>query len=139
MNPFNTKGFDSLIAKGLQIDGKLVLAPASITQLDGIMKGDSISVDSLSDTGKVNKTTLVINGQVTTIRSIVVPNVTITGEVKCDSLEVVGVLAIKKGARIDCARIEYNTLIVETGAIINGHFEHITTRQAIAPIEPVKV
>jgi cytoskeletal protein CcmA (bactofilin family) len=142
MNPFKSKDFDSLIAKGLQIEGKLILAPASTTQIDGVMSGESITVDE-GPNGPHSRgsasTMLVINGEVVTIKSIVVPNVTITGKVKCDSLEVVGVLAIKKGAIVDCARIEYNTLIVETGAIINGHFEHITTRQAIAPIEPVKV
>ncbi len=138
-NPFNAAkgGFDSLIAKGLQIEGKLVLAPSSTTVLDGSMKGESVSVDVFvaGNVGKTDSTTFVINGQVVTIKSIVVPNVTITGEVKCDSLVVSGVLAIKKGARVDCARIEYNTLVVETGAIINGHFEHIASRQVAAPDE----
>ena len=130
MNPFKSQGFDSIISKGLQIEGKLVLAQSSTTQLDGVMRGDSISVDpTAADNGKVDSTLIVINGSAKTIRSIVVPNVTITGEVTCESLEVIGVLAIKKGAVINCKRIEYNTLIVETGAIINGHFEHIASRQ----------
>lgn len=128
MNPFKSKGFDSLIAKGLQIEGTLTLAPASVTQLDGIMRGDSIRVDSSANEGKVNSTTLVVNGVVIAIQSICVPNVTITGEVTCDLLVVSGILAIKKGARINCKHIEYNTLIVETGAIINGQFEHIISR-----------
>lgn len=126
MNPFKSRGFDSIIAKGLQIEGKMVLAQSSTTQLDGIMHGDSISVEPAVVGAENKSTTLVINGSATTIRSIAVPNVTITGEVTCDSLEVTGVLAIKKGARINCKRIEYNILIVETGAIINGHFEHIS-------------
>ena len=133
MNPFKSQGFDSIIAKGLSIEGKLVLAPSSTTQLDGTMSGDSISVDSADrNVGKTDTTTLVINGSATTIKSIVVPNVTVTGEVTCDSLVVSGILAIKKGARINCKRIEYNTLIVETGAIINGNFEHITSRASAA-------
>ncbi len=136
-NPFHTAqaGFDSLIAKGLQIEGKLVLAPSSTTVLDGVMRGESITVDNATD-GKANTTTLVINGEASTVKSIVVPNVTITGFVKCDALEVIGVLAIKKGARVDCARISYNTLVVETGAIIVGHFDHIESRTVNVVDEP---
>lgn len=135
MNPFKSQGFDSLIAKGLKIEGTLTLAPSSCTQLDGVMHGDSICVDVAANVGKTDSTILVVNGSATAIKSIVVPNVTITGEVTCDSLVVSGILAIKKGARINCKRIEYNTLIVETGAIINGHFEHITSRHVAAPAE----
>lgn len=135
MNPFKSQGFDSLIAKGLKIEGTLTLAPASCTQIDGVMHGDSICVETLANVGKINSTTLVVNGSATAIRSIVVPNVTITGEVTCDSLVVSGILAIKKGARINCKRIEYNILVVETGAIINGHFEHIASHQVTAPAQ----
>lgn len=125
-NPFKSAkgGFDSLIGKGIQIDGTLTLAPASTTQLDGIMKGDSIRVDSVTNEGKMSSTTLVINGEATTLKSIAVPNVTITGEVQCDVLIVSGVLAIKNGARVTAKVIRYNILVVETGAIISGQFEH---------------
>lgn len=131
MNPFKSKGFDSLIAKGLNIKGQMALAPGSTTQLDGTMSGESIAVeaDPTGKGNKVDKTTLVVNGLASTLKSIVVPNVTITGHVTCDVLEVVGILAIKKGAIVTATKILYATLIVETGAIINGHFEHISFSQ----------
>lgn len=137
MNPFKSQGFDSLIAKGLKIEGHMTLAPDTTTQIDGEMSGETISMTD-APAGKGTKTTLVVNGSVKTIQMIIVPNVTITGEVECSALEVVGVLAIKKGAKVKCNRIRYNTLIVETGAIIHGHFEHIQTAEIPTLIDVVK-
>lgn len=127
MNPFKSQGFDSLIAKGLVINGTMILARGSTTQIDGTMTGYSIEVENTSAIKGTDNTTLVINGAASTIDSIVVTNVTITGQVTCDVLDVSGILAIKKGARVDAKIIRYNTLVVETGAMVNGNFQHISS------------
>jgi len=125
-NPFKLarRGFDSLIAKGHTISGTLTLEAGSTTIIDGTITGDLIHVAAaLGAVTLEMNTTLVINGRVETTRAIVVPNVTVTGHVECDVLEVQGVLAIQKGARVVSKIIRYKTLIVDVGAVINGTLE----------------
>lgn len=127
-NPFKSahSGFDAVIAKGHKIQGSLVLERGSTTIFDGTMSGDAITVhpDVESKSQSSAKTTLVINGTVDALKAIEVPNVTITGNVRCEVLTSSGVLAIKKGAVLNATLIRYSTLVVETGAIIHGTFEY---------------
>lgn len=130
-NPFTAakNGFDSVVAKGHVITGSLELEPGSTTVFDGTMTGESIEVGISKDIKdeSPSKTTLVINGTVRALKRIEVPNVTITGEVRCDVLHVSGVLAIKRGAVVRVSTLRYETLVVETGAVISGSFEHISS------------
>jgi len=127
-NPFKPAGFDALIHSGHVIEGSLKLMKGTTTVLDGTMRGDCITVVTVNPTDKeTQQTTLVVNGVVDALKSVNVPNVTICGDLTCDELIVTGVLAIKKTARVKCGRIRYKTLVVETGARLNGPMEYIET------------
>ena len=117
-NPFKPAGFDSIISKGTLLSGILSLEANTTTVLDGKMSGDQINV---SGADPAPKTTLVIHGDASTLDSVQVPNVTITGTLTCKSLNVSGQLAIKNGAVVNAETIRYGSLIVEPKAQINGH------------------
>lgn len=132
MNPFKSKGFDSLIAPGQTILGDLILAKGSTSQIDGAVLGQSIKAETvrLDGTSKAvlktmskSPTTLVINGTVTT-DNVEVENVTISGVLYCKSLIVSGTLAIRKGAKVNADVICYQQMIIEPGAIINGNLKY---------------
>lgn len=125
-NPFKPTGFDALIHGGHVIEGSLKLSQGTTTIFDGTMRGDSITVQSIIPNDAANaSTTLVVNGVVDALKVVEVPNVTICGDLTCDELIVTGILAIKKSARVKCGRIRYKTLVVETGARLNGPMEYI--------------
>lgn len=125
LRPFKRDGFDTLIGAGLTINGGLTVAPNTCTVIDGAVDGPSISM-ALSETEKLApKTTLVVNGRAVTVKEIAVHNVTVTGEILCETLIVEGQLSIKAGSKITAREIKYRTLHIENGAVVLAHMTHL--------------
>jgi cytoskeletal protein CcmA (bactofilin family) len=127
-NPFKRTGFDTLISKGTVLEGMLFIEGTTI--IEGCVRGSTIQECLESK----DKSTLVVNGQANITEDICVPNVTITGLVRCKTLVVPGVLAVKDGASVFAEIIKYGSLVVEPKASLNGTMEHIgaTTEKADA-------
>lgn len=145
-----SSSFDTMIAKGLVLKAATMILPVgSKTVIDGTVDGPQVMVESDKVEGvkvlgvqvtkeKVDlETTLVVNGSLRTYNDIIVPNVMITGQVKCDKIVVEGTLAIKAGAKVDALEIRYRNLIIEDGAIVlakMSHLDHIAEgEQGIVP------
>lgn len=114
-NPFKRTGFDTLISKGTTIEGMLFIEGTTI--VEGIVRGQTIQESKGS--------TLVVNGEVNITEDIRVQNVTITGSLRCKTLVVDGVLAVKDGASVFAELIKYGSLVVEPKASLNGMMERI--------------
>jgi len=89
------------------------------TVIEGCVRGQTIQQGS-----DAKDTTLVVNGQVNIIEDIRVQNVTITGLLRCKTLVVDGVLAVKDGASVFAETIKYGSLVVEPKASLNGTMSH---------------
>lgn len=115
-NPFKTKGFDTIISKGMTVTGDLGLAKGTTTVVDGEICGGSISTQA----GIAQPTCLVVNGSASMKHNIEVHNVTVTGNLVCDTLIVSGILAVKNGASVRANTIKYGSLVVEPKAWLYG-------------------
>jgi cytoskeletal protein CcmA (bactofilin family) len=120
-NPFKRTGFDTLISKGTVLEGMLFIEGTAI--IEGVVRGQTIQE------GK-SPSTLVVNGEVNITEDIRVQNVTITGTLRCKTLVVNGVLAVKDGASVFAETIKYGSLVVEPKASLNGTMTHAN---AISP------
>jgi cytoskeletal protein CcmA (bactofilin family) len=122
-NPFATKGFDSIIGRGVRITGNLEVPIGHTMVLDGEFAGESIlgTVVSVKDI----RPTLVVGGVVNAKR-VTVDNVTVSGVVACDILRVDGCLRLEKGAQVNADVIEYFDLIIDPTAVIQGRMVKIT-------------
>lgn len=133
MNPFKRTGFDTLIAAGTKLNGSISLPANSVTVLDGEVDGPSIKM-ALTETEKVTKTTLIVNGKAGVVHDINVQNVTVTGEIICDLLTVEGTLAVKAGAKIKAREVRYRDIVIETGAVVlaqMNHLDHISAGEQV--------
>jgi cytoskeletal protein CcmA (bactofilin family) len=135
MSIFRTRGFDSIIGKGMEINGaNLALNPNSTLVVEGTVTLASIKVQNVAE-GKVDKkTTLRVSGHLTSEQAISIQNVIITGTVVCNEIRVEGTLAIKAGAALKAKKILYRELIVESGAIMHGemfHLDHVSEGESI--------
>ena len=122
-NPFKRAGFDTLISKGTVIEGMLFIEGTTI--VEGVVRGQTIQ--QVVDT---KGATLVVSGEVNIADDIRVQNVTITGTLRCKTLIVGGVLAVKDGASVFAEIIKYGSLVVEPKASLNGRMEHNGAEQA---------
>lgn len=132
MTIFKTRGFDSLIAKGLTVRGELLLEVNSTLIIEGAVFASAVRVAN-PESVKSNKTTLRVTGELgqmgDKLLDIEIQNVIITGKVECNELRVEGTLAVKSGASLVANKILYRELVVETGAIMNGamyHLDHVS-------------
>jgi cytoskeletal protein CcmA (bactofilin family) len=129
-NPFARAGFDSLIAEGTTISGNVFIKNGQTLIIDGKVTGMSLVP---IDTSVVDKTTVVINGEVI-MDTVGISNATITGSLTCKVLSVEGQLAIKAGASVKASEIRYRTLVIEPGAIVFGqmnHLDHISAGEQV--------
>lgn len=147
MNPFKRTGFDTLIGKEIVIQhAALLLAKNSCTIIDGNVFTTGIEIGGVPTDSPDLKTTLVVNGLVKRARksglnvdltdvNIIVPNVTVTGTLECDTLIVEGLLSVKSGGKIFANKILYRTLHVESDAILSGslaHLDHVSEGESYA-------
>ena len=131
MSIFRTRGFDSIIGKGMGINGELFMEPNTTLVIEG--KAACTKIEVTKKTDKLDKrTTLRVSGQLCPDQGgqglglvIDIHNVVITGTVVCTELRVGGTLAVKAGAMLKAEKIFYRELIVETGAIMLGEMIHL--------------
>jgi cytoskeletal protein CcmA (bactofilin family) len=113
-NPFKRTEFDSIIAKGTSVYGKILVGENQIVVVDGEVFGDIVAKSTGHD-----KSTLVVGGAVVN-DLVMVSNVTIIGSLKCTKLVVQGQLAIHNGAVVNADTVEYGTMIIEPSAKVTG-------------------
>jgi cytoskeletal protein CcmA (bactofilin family) len=116
-NPFKRTGFDTLISKGTTLEGMLFIE--GVTVIEGCVRGQTIQQGT-----DATSATLVVSGEVNIADDIRVQNVTITGTLRCRTLVVEGVLAVKDGASVFAETIKYGSLVVEPKASLNGTMSH---------------
>jgi cytoskeletal protein CcmA (bactofilin family) len=121
MSIFKTKGFDSIIGKGMVVSGDVVLN--GICVVDGHVSGNSIKTGQNSETKARN--VLIVNGTVSVKEVITADDLTITGVVIACTVRVEGTLAIKAGCILKASCIHYRTLVAEPGAVIFGEMRHL--------------
>lgn len=127
MSIFRTRGFDSIIGKGVTVHGSIEMEPNTTLVIEGMAFCSEIKV---RQTDKVDvKTTLRVVGELQKngmeAFNVNIHNVIVTGVLVCDELRVEGTLAIKTGAQLKARKILYRELIVETGALMQGEMRHL--------------
>ncbi len=130
MSIFKTKGFDSIIAKGVVVRGAMTLNGTCV--IDGTFAGDSIKSDQNAEVK--TKSVLIVNGGVNVDSVVISDDLTITGTVTAKEVRVEGTLAIKSGCKVQADRILYRTLVAEPGAIILGamaHLDHVSDGEQV--------
>lgn len=121
-NPFARAGFDTLIGTHCTMNnGQLIIGANDTFMLDGTFIGDDV-VKGGEDI--LDKTTLIVNGKMR-VKTIKMPNVTITGEVECDLLIVEGVLALKCGGSVTAKEVRYRSLVIENGSVVSAQMNHL--------------
>ena len=120
-NPFKNQGFDTIISKGITINGEMILNGTCV--VDGSFYGSSIKSDQNAD-GKV-KSVLVVNGDVDVKEVIISNDLTVAGMVTACTIRVEGTLAIKSGSILRANTIYYQNLVAEPGAVIIGEMRHL--------------
>lgn len=131
MTIFKTRGFDSIIGKGMSVFGEIILDRNSTLVIEGHAEVSRVSTAVNSNGNVDTKTTLRVSGELKGAANckIEVHNVIITGKVVCEEVRVEGTLAVKSGSTLIANKIFYRELIVETGAIMNGqmlHLDHVS-------------
>lgn len=126
---FRSRGFDSLIAKGLTVHGQIMMTADSTLEVEGNAYLDRVIGDTSGDK-LATKTTLRVSGILagpagSNELDIQVHNVVITGSVVCKTIRVEGTLAVKRGARLVADNIYYRNPIIEPGSIIHGNMHHL--------------
>jgi cytoskeletal protein CcmA (bactofilin family) len=114
MSIFKTKGFDTVISKDTLLVGELCFS--GVTVVDGTIEGKSVKQNTVD----TKPSSLHVNGTVKVDDVIVIHDLTICGTVTAKEIRVDGILAIKKGCKVQAERILYRTLVAEPGAIILG-------------------
>jgi cytoskeletal protein CcmA (bactofilin family) len=117
MNLFQRKkGFDSIIAKGVGVQGTLFVPANQVLIFDGDFDGDSIV--SSSDTDGNGQ--LILNGRIAS-NSVIADNLIITGNVTIDGdLTVRKSLSIEGNAVVKATRIVYSKLQIGVNARVQG-------------------
>lgn len=121
-NPFKRCGFDSIISKGLEIDGDITLKLGTTLEIEGAVRGRFVHM-GIDETASIEKeTTLVVSTSGSVIvDSVKIKNLIISGIVICDSIEIFGTLMIKDGGTVTANRIVYQNLVIEKNAKITGN------------------
>jgi cytoskeletal protein CcmA (bactofilin family) len=121
-NPFARTGFDSLLGASCTMNnGMLLIAAKQTFVLDGNFIGTEV-VKGGEDV--IDGTTLIVGGTLK-VNTVKIPNVTVTGKIECDLLVVEGTLAVKNGGEIKAREIQYRSLVIENGAIVSAHMNHL--------------
>lgn len=109
-NPFKLKGFDTIIAAGLLINGsEITLGEGTTTVIDGTVNATRISGNG----------TLMVNGHVAA-DSIKVKSLIVTGFVQTNDLVVTDTLHLKKAAKLIADTASTAVLNVEPGGQLNA-------------------
>lgn len=130
MSIFRTRGFDSIIGKGMIVRGELLLAPNSTFVIEGLAECSKISVHPAPEKVDIRTElrvpgTLQVLGTADDKLDIKIHNVVITGTVNCNEIWVEGTLALKTGAVLKASKIYYRKLIIETGSVVHGEMFHL--------------
>jgi cytoskeletal protein CcmA (bactofilin family) len=112
-NPFKSKGFDTIIAKGQSIEAISIDLPKdTLTVIDGSVKANATGskVDGEGD--------LTVNGALLGAR-VVATTLTVTGIVTAGFISV-DTLHMKKGSQLSADTVTCRVLNVEPGAVLEA-------------------
>jgi cytoskeletal protein CcmA (bactofilin family) len=119
MSIFKTKGFDSIISKGMVFDGNIQVLGHLV--IDGTFNGKSIIQVKRSD-GEAPRASVTVNGDVF-CEVIEANDLTVNGQVSVREVSAEGHLTVKGTLR--ATTINYSTLTILPGATVTGNLKRI--------------
>lgn len=120
-NLFKAQGFDTIIGKGLVVNGEMILNGTCV--IEGTFNGYGIRSDQNAQFAA--HSALVVNGNVNVTDVVISDELMITGNVTACTVRVEGTLAIKSGGMLKATTIYYRTLVAEPDAAIIGELRHL--------------
>lgn len=120
MNIFKSKGFDAVVSAGMVVTGDVVID--GVLQVSGTINGHTLWQRNGASGGASGSISIADTGKAR-VKQLIAHNLTVAGDVECDTLQVEDTLTLVKGATVKAATIYYRNLVIAPGANLLGNLK----------------